>query len=82
MFCFSGLTPDEVKHLQKEFHIYMTPDGRIRYICFKLQSKAMPAPPCVCCYSFLLPETGPKKKCYHNITIRMINSFSLLHLTH
>jgi len=31
MFCFSGLTPDQVKQLEKLFHIYMTPDGRIRY---------------------------------------------------
>ncbi|OMO67761.1 Aspartate/other aminotransferase [Corchorus olitorius] len=29
MFCFSGLTPDEVDRLAKEFHIYMTYDGRI-----------------------------------------------------
>ncbi|KAF7825447.1 aspartate aminotransferase, mitochondrial-like [Senna tora] len=29
MFCFSGLSPDQVKHLEKDFHIYMTPDGRI-----------------------------------------------------
>ncbi|WVZ16472.1 hypothetical protein V8G54_009454 [Vigna mungo] len=29
MFCFSGLTPDQVKQLEKLFHIYMTPDGRI-----------------------------------------------------
>lgn len=32
MFCFSGLSSDQVKHLEKDFHIYMTPDGRIRYI--------------------------------------------------
>lgn len=31
MFCFSGLNPDQVKLLEKLFHIYMTPDGRIRY---------------------------------------------------
>ncbi|EXB99402.1 Aspartate aminotransferase [Morus notabilis] len=30
MFCFSGLTPDQVKLLAREFHIYMTHDGRIR----------------------------------------------------
>ncbi|KAK7390240.1 hypothetical protein VNO78_25539 [Psophocarpus tetragonolobus] len=29
MFCLSGLTPDQVKKLEKLFHIYMTPDGRI-----------------------------------------------------
>ncbi|WRX20951.1 Aminotransferase [Theobroma cacao] len=29
MFCFSGLTPDEVDRLAKEFHVYMTYDGRI-----------------------------------------------------
>ncbi|XP_062168184.1 aspartate aminotransferase, mitochondrial-like isoform X2 [Alnus glutinosa] len=32
MFCFSGLTPDQVDRLVREFHIYMTRDGRIR-IC-------------------------------------------------
>ncbi|RVW40917.1 Aspartate aminotransferase, mitochondrial [Vitis vinifera] len=30
MFCFSGLSPDQVNRLVKEFHIYMTYDGRIR----------------------------------------------------
>ncbi|KAH9736879.1 Aspartate aminotransferase [Citrus sinensis] len=29
MFCFSGLTPYQVDRLAKEFHIYMTQDGRI-----------------------------------------------------
>ncbi|KAI4356124.1 hypothetical protein L6164_000171 [Bauhinia variegata] len=29
MFSYSGLTPDQVKELEKGFHIYMTPDGRI-----------------------------------------------------
>lgn len=29
MFCFSGLTPDQVDRLAREFHIYMTHDGRI-----------------------------------------------------
>ncbi|KAH9673280.1 Aspartate aminotransferase [Citrus sinensis] len=29
MFCFSGLTPYQVDRLAKEFHIYMTHDGRI-----------------------------------------------------
>ncbi|KAK8556534.1 hypothetical protein V6N12_002933 [Hibiscus sabdariffa] len=29
MFCFSGLNRAEVYLLEKEFHIYMTPDGRI-----------------------------------------------------
>lgn len=29
MFCFSGLSPDQVNRLVKEFHIYMTYDGRI-----------------------------------------------------
>ncbi|PON94409.1 Aspartate/other aminotransferase [Trema orientale] len=29
MFCFSGLTPDQVDQLAKEFHVYMTRDGRI-----------------------------------------------------
>ncbi|KAK2647494.1 hypothetical protein Ddye_014983 [Dipteronia dyeriana] len=29
MFCFSGLTPDQIDRLAREFHIYMTRDGRI-----------------------------------------------------
>ncbi|TXG58942.1 hypothetical protein EZV62_016771 [Acer yangbiense] len=29
MFCFSGLTPDQVDRLAREFHIYMTRDGQI-----------------------------------------------------
>ncbi|XP_027337275.1 aspartate aminotransferase, mitochondrial-like [Abrus precatorius] len=29
MFCFSGLTPEQIELLEKVFHIYMTPDGRI-----------------------------------------------------
>ncbi|KAB1224594.1 Aspartate aminotransferase, mitochondrial [Morella rubra] len=29
MFCFSGLTPDHVDRLAREFHVYMTRDGRI-----------------------------------------------------
>jgi len=29
MFCFSGLTPDQVDRLKTEFHIFMTRDGRI-----------------------------------------------------
>ncbi|KAI9116187.1 hypothetical protein K1719_013117 [Acacia pycnantha] len=29
MFSLSGLSPDQVKQLEKDFHIYMTPDGRI-----------------------------------------------------
>ncbi|KAG8650069.1 aspartate aminotransferase, mitochondrial isoform X1 [Manihot esculenta] len=29
MFCFSGLTPKQVDRLVKEFHIYMTLDGRM-----------------------------------------------------
>ncbi|KAA8517504.1 hypothetical protein F0562_017866 [Nyssa sinensis] len=29
MFCFSGLSPKQVNLLAKEFHIYMTQDGRI-----------------------------------------------------
>ncbi|KAH0680834.1 hypothetical protein KY285_021808 [Solanum tuberosum] len=29
MFYFSGLSPEEVNHLQRDFHIYMTNDGRI-----------------------------------------------------
>ncbi|KAK0584764.1 hypothetical protein LWI29_018315 [Acer saccharum] len=29
MFCFSGLTPDQVDRLAREFHVYMTRDGRI-----------------------------------------------------
>ncbi|PKA46855.1 Aspartate aminotransferase, mitochondrial [Apostasia shenzhenica] len=29
MFCYSGLTPEQVDHLRNEFHIYMTRNGRI-----------------------------------------------------
>ena len=29
MFCFSGLTPEQVERMVNEFHIYMTKDGRI-----------------------------------------------------
>ncbi|KAJ6699388.1 ASPARTATE AMINOTRANSFERASE [Salix purpurea] len=29
MFCFSGLTPEQVDRLLREFHIYMTLDGRM-----------------------------------------------------
>ncbi|XP_028069843.1 aspartate aminotransferase, mitochondrial-like isoform X1 [Camellia sinensis] len=29
MFCFSGLSPEQVDQLVREFHIYMTCDGRI-----------------------------------------------------
>ncbi|KAJ6880211.1 hypothetical protein NC652_033529 [Populus alba x Populus x berolinensis] len=29
MFCYSGMTPEQVDRLTKEFHIYMTRNGRI-----------------------------------------------------
>ncbi|KAF3447987.1 hypothetical protein FNV43_RR08694 [Rhamnella rubrinervis] len=29
MFCFSGLTPDHIDQLAREFHVYMTHDSRI-----------------------------------------------------
>jgi aspartate aminotransferase len=29
MFCFTGLTPEQVLKLTKEHHIYLTKDGRI-----------------------------------------------------
>lgn len=29
MFCFSGLTPEQVDRLTNEFHIYLTRNGRI-----------------------------------------------------
>jgi aspartate aminotransferase len=29
MFCFSGMTPDQVEKLRSEFHIYLTKNGRI-----------------------------------------------------
>jgi aspartate aminotransferase len=29
MFCFTGMTPDQVERLTKEFSIYLTRDGRI-----------------------------------------------------
>jgi aspartate aminotransferase len=31
MFCYSGMTPEQVDRLTKEFHIYMTRNGRIRF---------------------------------------------------
>lgn len=31
MFCYSGMTPEQVDRLTKEYHIYMTRNGRIRY---------------------------------------------------
>ncbi|KAF5953569.1 hypothetical protein HYC85_006425 [Camellia sinensis] len=36
MFCFSGLSPEQVDQLVREFHIYMTCDGRIRFFHLKL----------------------------------------------
>jgi aspartate aminotransferase, mitochondrial len=30
MFCYSGMTPEQVDRLTQEFHIYMTRNGRIR----------------------------------------------------
>jgi len=29
MFCYSGLTADQVKTLKEKWHVYMTSDGRI-----------------------------------------------------
>jgi len=29
MFCYSGLTPQQVDRLAEEFHIYLTRNGRI-----------------------------------------------------
>lgn len=29
MFCYSGMTPEQVDRLANEFHIYMTRNGRI-----------------------------------------------------
>jgi len=29
MFCFSGLTADQVEALKNKWHVYMTKDGRI-----------------------------------------------------
>ena len=34
MFCYSGLTPEQVDRLTSEYHIYMTRNGRIRYYYF------------------------------------------------
>jgi aspartate/tyrosine/aromatic aminotransferase len=31
MFCYSGMTPEQVDRLTNEYHIYMTRNGRIRY---------------------------------------------------
>ena len=32
MFCYSGMTPEQVDRLTSEYHIYMTRNGRIRYL--------------------------------------------------
>ncbi|BES88988.1 Aspartate aminotransferase [Nesidiocoris tenuis] len=29
MFCYTGMTPEQVERLTKEFHVYLTKDGRI-----------------------------------------------------
>ena len=29
MFCYTGLTPEQVERITKEFHVYLTKDGRI-----------------------------------------------------
>jgi aspartate aminotransferase len=29
MFCFTGLTPEQVEKMSKEHHVYLTKDGRI-----------------------------------------------------
>lgn len=29
MFCYTGLSPEQVERMKSEFHIYMTKDGRI-----------------------------------------------------
>jgi aspartate aminotransferase len=29
MFCYTGLKPEQVERLTKEFHVYLTKDGRI-----------------------------------------------------
>lgn len=29
MFCYTGLTPEQVERMTKEFHVYLTKDGRI-----------------------------------------------------
>eukprot|EP01099_Mayorella_cantabrigiensis_P007212 TRINITY_DN628_c0_g1_i1.p1 TRINITY_DN628_c0_g1~~TRINITY_DN628_c0_g1_i1.p1 ORF type:complete len:338 (-),score=65.84 TRINITY_DN628_c0_g1_i1:77-1090(-) len=32
MFCYTGLKPDQVERLTKEFHVYLTKDGRISMV--------------------------------------------------
>ena len=32
MFCFTGLTPEQCDRLMKEHHIYLTRNGRIRWV--------------------------------------------------
>ena len=29
MFCYTGLTPEQVDQMKGEYHIYLTKDGRI-----------------------------------------------------
>jgi len=32
MFCFTGMTPDQVDKLMKEYSVYLTRDGRIAIV--------------------------------------------------
>lgn len=32
MFCFTGLAPEQVNRLAKEFSVYLTQDGRISMV--------------------------------------------------
>ena len=32
MFCYSGMSPEQVERLKNEFAIYMTKDGRISMV--------------------------------------------------
>ncbi|XP_065875719.1 aspartate aminotransferase, mitochondrial-like isoform X2 [Euphorbia lathyris] len=43
MFCFSGLTAEPVVQLARQFHVYMTTDGRIR---IELWQSMMRKPAC------------------------------------
>ncbi|KAJ2859813.1 hypothetical protein FB639_005721, partial [Coemansia asiatica] len=29
MFCFTGLTPEQVDRLARDYHVYLTRDGRV-----------------------------------------------------
>lgn len=41
MFCYSGLKSEHIDRLAREFHVYLTSDGRIRYYLIVLLSRKL-----------------------------------------